>query len=211
MSTAAFSKATRFVQFCDENGLAYGIKHTENVPHVTIFDEGGIPASVDNSTETLQTITYEHHEIHSGSHFNYCDYSLNESSGAIIEFIMTVSNTTTWTHLVFDAYASEGATIELYEGTTGVTGGTVITPRNNNRNSSTVSTITLVKDPAAITSDGVRAAGFLAGGGRTAGFASRDNEYVLMQNTSYLVRITSLAVSNDISWCAEWYEHADKN
>lgn len=177
----------------------------------TLYDEGGIPISVDDSTETLQVIEYEHHEIHSGSHYNYCDYSLNESSGNTIELVITQPDTAKWAHVTFEFYASEGATIELYEGTSGVTGGTTITPRNNNRNSINTSVLTIIKDPAAITTDGTRAAGFLAGGGRTAGFSSRDKENVLKQNTSYLIRITSLAVSNDISWCGEWYEHTDKN
>lgn len=168
-------------------------------------------SGIDASTETLQTISYEHHEIHSGSHYNYCDYSLNEGSGNTIEFVMTTPNTTKWAHLVFQVYSSEGATLELYEGTTGVTGGTAITPRNNNRNSSNVSDITLIKDPTTITDNGTRASGYLAGGGRTSGVVERGNEFVLKQNTAYLVRITSLAVSNDISWCAEWYEHTNKN
>lgn len=28
-------------------------------------------------------------------------------------------------------------------------------------------------------------------------------------NQTYLVRITSLANSNDISWCVDWYEHTN--
>jgi hypothetical protein len=166
--------------------------------------------NIDESTRALEVITYEHHEIHSGSHYNYCDYSLNESVDVIIEFVMTTPDTTKWVHLAFGIYSSEGATVELYEGPSGVVGGSTIIPRNNNRNSSNLSDVTIVKDPTSITSDGIRAAGFLAGGGRTAGFASRENENVLKQNESYLVRITSLANSNDISWCAEWYEHIDK-
>lgn len=192
-----------------ENGIS---TNSNSQLNVSLYDVDGVgPAALDDSTNSIQTIEYEHHEIHSGSHYNYCDYSLNESSGAIIEFVMTTPNTTKWVHLAFEVSSSEGATIELYEGTTGVTGGTTITPRNNNRNSANTSDVTLVKDPSAITSDGIRASGYLAGGGRTAGFAERDREFVLKQNTAYLVRITSLAVSNDISWCAEWYEHTDKN
>jgi hypothetical protein len=185
--------------------------NSENPLPVTLFDEGGISASVDDSTETLQTIEYEHHEIHSGSHFNYCDYQTGVALNGTIEFVMTVPDTTEWPHLAFLVYSSTGALLELYEGTTGVSGGTSITPRNNNRNSSHASTVTLVKDPASITSDGTRASGYVAGAGRTAGFAERNRELVLKRNTAYLVRITSTASSNTISWCAEWYEHIDKN
>ena len=164
---------------------------------------------LDKTTKSNSFVSYEHHEIHDGSHFNYCDYALNQASGAVIEFILVTPDTTKWTHFTFEVYASEGATIELYEGASTISGGTTITPRNNNRNSTNTSTITLTKDPASIGDDGTKAAGFVAGGGRTAGVVGRDKENILKQNETYLVRITSLAVSNDISWCAEWYEHTN--
>jgi len=169
------------------------------------------PISIDSSTHAINAITYEHHEIHGGSHYNYCDYLAATGSGTVIEFIFTTPNTTKWVHLTFDVFSATGATIQLYEGTSGITGGTPITPRNNNRNSSNTSDVTLLKDPSAITSDGARAAGFLAGAGRNSGFVARDKEYILAQNQTYMVRITSTAASNAISWCAEWYEHTDKN
>lgn len=176
-----------------------------------IMGPDGSQAGIDASTETIRTITYEHHEIHSGSHYNYCDYALGLANNATIEFFITVADTAKWPHVVFEFSASEGATIDLYIGTSGVSGGTTITPRNNNGNSANTAGMTIVKDPATITSDGTKVAGFLAGGGRTAGFASRDKENVLQQAQTYLIRMTSLAVSNDISWCGEWYEHTDKN
>jgi len=166
--------------------------------------------SVDNSTNSTNSILYEHHEIHSGSHFNYCDYALNQAVSVEIEFVLVTPNSDKWTHFTFEVTASEGATIELYEGSSGITGGASITPRNNNRNSSKASTVTITKDPTSITSDGIKAAGFIAGGTRTSGLVGRDKENILKANETYLVRITSLANSNDISWCAEWYEHTDK-
>lgn len=166
---------------------------------------------IDSSTETLQQISYEHHEIHAGNHFNYADYALAQAIAAEIEFVITTPNTTKWSHATLEFSASEGAAIELYEGASGITGGTSITPRNNNRNSSKTSDMTIVKDPTSITSDGTKASGFLAGGGRVAGIKSREKEFVLKQNETYLIRITSLANNNDISWDAEWYEHTNKN
>ena len=166
---------------------------------------------IDPTTNMIKSIDAPHYEIHEGHHFNYCDYALNQAVDTTIEFVMTTPNTTEWVHFTFSVYASAGATLELYVETSGVTGGTAITPRNNNRNSSNTSSVTLVKDPASITSDGTRASGYLAGGTRTSGIASREQEYILKQNTAYLVRITSLANSNNISWCAEWYEHTNNN
>lgn len=176
----------------------------------TLYDTGGIPASVDDSTESLQVIDYAHHEVHSGSHYNICNYQRGNGINDLIEFTVTTPDTTKWGHLTFSVYSGQGATIDIYEGTNTIVGGTTITPRNNNRNSLNTSVMTVLKDPTSLV-DGVFAAGYLAGAGRDAGFASRENEYILKQNESYLFRITSLANTNDISWCFEWYEHTDKN
>jgi len=165
---------------------------------------------VDTTTNAVKTLDYPHAEVHEGSHFNYCSYQLNNASAATIEFVVTTPDTTKWGHLTFEFGADQGATVDIYEGTSGVTGGTTITPRNNNRNSATASVMTIVQDPAAITSDGTLAAGFLAGGTRTSGFAVREKENILKQNETYLFRITSLANSNDISFCFEWYEHTNR-
>jgi hypothetical protein len=196
--------------FTDNIDGKYGLVNASAL-YGRVSDSLLVPVKVEGSTQDLQIIEQDHAEIHSGDHYNYCEYSLGEGSGATIELVVTTPNTTKWAHTTFEFYASEGATIELFEGTSGITGGTSITPRNNNRNSINTSALTIIKDPTTITSDGTRAAGFLAGGGRTAGFTTRGKENVLKQNEIYLIRITSLAVSNDISWCGEWYEHTDKN
>ena len=166
---------------------------------------------IDPSTNSIQVVDYEHHEIHGGDHYFYCDYALNQSGSAVIDFIFVSPDTDKNPHLTFSMGASEGATMELYKGASGITGGTSITPVNNNGNSANTSAVVLTKDPSAITSDGTRAAGYVAGGGRTAGAVSRSNEIVLDRNATYLVRISSLATSNDIGWRAEWYEHTAKH
>jgi hypothetical protein len=165
---------------------------------------------IDVNTHSTIMIEIEHSKIHSGYHYNYCDYQLNNASAATIKFIVTTPNTTNWVHLTFMFYSSDGATIQLYKDASGVTGGTSITPRNNNRNSLNTSPFTIIKDPTSVTSIGTRASGFLAGAGKEAGMTQRDKENILKQNTTYYLLITSLAVANDISWCFEWYENINK-
>ncbi len=165
---------------------------------------------IDNTTKSNKTIEYEHSEIHEGNHFNYCDYQENIALNDNIEFVLTTSDTTKAIHFNFEVYSSLGCKIEVYEAASGVSGGTTITPRNNNRNSNKLSTITLIKDPSSISNDGTRAAGYLAGAGRSSGFYKRENELLLKTNTIYLLRITSSANSNNISWCGEWYEHINE-
>jgi len=168
-------------------------------------------SGIDASTEAQMNIGYEHHEIHSGSHYNYCDYILGLGSSVVTEFVITTASTTSQMHLTFEAFSVTGATLELFEGASGITGGTVLTPRNNNRNSLNTSGVILLGEPVSVAADGTRAAGYLLGGNRAAGATSRDNELILKPNTIYLVRITTTASSNAISFCAEWYEHVPKN
>lgn len=177
---------------------------------ITPYESNGAEYKQDLATGSFTTVGYEHHEIHAGSHYFICDYSLDEANGATIEFVLTTDDSTKWMHSTLDYSASDGATLEVYKDPTGITGGTTLTPVNNNGNSANTSLATIIKDPTSITSVGVRAAGFIAGGGRTAGFNQREREIVLEQNTAYLFRITSLAVSNDIGWCFEWYEHTNR-
>ena len=176
-----------------------------------LVNANGNPIGIDEATRSMQVIEYEHHEIHSGSHYNVCDYSAAAlASGAVIEFLFTTPDTAEWSHLTFTIFSATGATIELYSGATGITNGTAITAFNNNGNSTNTSNVVILKDPSGIASDGVRVAGFLAGAGREAGFSTRSKENVLTQGSTALVRITSTAAQNRISWCAEWYEHTNK-
>jgi hypothetical protein len=46
----------------------------------------------------------------------------------------------------------------------------------------------------------------LAAGGKVRG----DSEFILKQNTKYLINITSLSAANNISASFAWYEHTSK-
>lgn len=164
---------------------------------------------VDGATQSSTAITWEHHEIHEGDHFFICDYILNQAAAYTKEFVITTPTGTKQVHATLSFSASDGATLEVYKGSTSIVGGTPITPLNNNGNSSNTTISTILADPTS-TVDGARAAGFIAGGARESGFASREREIILEAGATFLFRITSLAVSNDIGWCFEWYEHTDK-
>lgn len=160
----------------------------------------------DETSRLLATLDAEHSAIHKGWHFFICDYDDAIQINEKIEFVLTTPNTAKWTHMNLDFASTLGAKLEIYEGSTNVVGGTTVTPVNNNRNSNNTSVLTIVKDPVSITA-GTRIAGYLAGANRTSGVQERDRELVLKQNTTYLFRFTSLANSNAISFCWEWYEY----
>lgn len=167
-----------------------------------VFDSNGNPYYPFNQIE------YEHNEIHEGNHFFICDYATSGFNSAdTIEFVITTPDTTKWAHMTIGFESILGATLDVYEGSSNVVGGTAVTPKNNNRNSDTVSTLTILKDPTSIT-DGTKIAGFKAGANRRAGAVQRDREIILKQNTTYLFRFTSSANSNAIGYCGEWYEES---
>jgi hypothetical protein len=171
-----------------------------------IMDVDSNVAKVDSMTDTLQIIEYEHHEIHSGSHFTISDYDTSVALNETLEFIVTTPDSLKWAHMTIGFASTLGATLDVYEGASNVVEGTSVTPKNNNRNSDTASVLTIIADPTSIT-DGTKILGFMAGAGRTAGFVSRDREIILKQDTTYLFRFTSLANSNAWSYVGEWYEH----
>ena len=168
-------------------------------------------ARLDASTNSIQTVNYRHHEIHSGSHYFASGFDTGLGNGDTVEFVFTTPNTTTWIHMLFNFTFALGGNMIVYEGASGITGGTTLTPVNNNRNSTNTSASTVVKDPTSITSDGTPIAAYQAGANKSSGFAAQNEEIVLKQNEIYLFRFTSTATGNSLSYTGEWYEHTDKD
>jgi len=183
---------------------------------VTIQGGGGGSkgsARLDASTEALETVSYAHHEIHSGSHFFVSDQATG-ASGATREFLITTPDTTKWSHLIFEAQSTLLTTMALYEGADR-NGTNLQVAYNNNRNSGTSATTTVHEATAGGTTDGTliwtAKWGTAAGGGKVGGAARQDSEIILLQDTKYILRLTSGANNNVISTLLEWYEHTNKN
>jgi hypothetical protein len=90
---------------------------------------------IDAATSSLQQVSYEHHEIHSNSHYFVEDFDdTNFEATDVIDFVFTTVTGSSWVHLVF-AYEAVGlAQLDAYEGATGTANaGTLIVPRANNR------------------------------------------------------------------------------
>lgn len=172
-------------------------------------------SGIDASTESIQTIDYEHHEIHSGSHYYIQGYlELDDTDTFYIKIV--TPNTTKWAHFVFDIKSTGICTTYLDEAATGgMTGGAAKTPINNNRNSANASAMVITGGVTTATSYTLRleddkwgANGFkeTIGGG-----SGRSDELLLKQNTTYLRSFISGADNNIIQFKASWYEHTDKN
>lgn len=189
-------------------GLIRGFRSKDNTAQ---------PLRLDRSTNTIQTIEYEHHEVHAGSHFFVVSYAVLENNH-VLQFTWQMPNTTTWTHWTWRISTEIEILWQIYEGGT-ITNplANAITPLNSNRNSSNTSGTTMryedhVNLADADTDVSIAAATLLksgiSGSGKDFGTAGRETELVLDQNALYVLRATAKAAGY-INFEMEWYEHAD--
>lgn len=174
---------------------------------------------IDASTSSLQGIDYEHHEIHSGSHYfviGYQDLSINN----VLDFTWQMPDTTKWIHWAWKITTESETLWQVYENVVATNPlANAITPYNSNRNSGNTSGATmkfeLQTNLAGANADtNVSASTLLAGGisgsGKDSGFTTRDHEIVLDQNILYCLRATANAAGY-INFDMQWYEHTDHN
>lgn len=169
---------------------------------------------LDAATHTLQTIDYEHHEIHAGSHFFYYNYDSEVDTAGPKYYRITTPNTTKWSHMTFTLYSEGIGTWELFENPTVNAAGTAATVFNSNRNSTKTATLIIAYD-ATSTADGTLLATWRTGSGTTApsrigGESSRDKEIILKQNEDYFLKFTPDADNAKVKAELEWYEHTNK-
>lgn len=188
---------------------------SDNPLPVGITDPGGLPAEVDNSTHSLQTVDYSHHEIHSGSHY-YIQGFLQLDDGDDFFVKMTTPDSAKWSHFLFNIKSTGICTSYLDEGAVGgMTGGVSMTPLNNNRNSTNTSNMIIVSNVTDSADYAVRLENDMWGADgfkeNIGGGSGRDDELVLKRNTTYLRTFVSGADDNIIQFKASWYEHTDKD
>jgi hypothetical protein len=173
---------------------------------------------IDASTHAMQTIEYEHHEIHSGSHY-FIDDVVDLAINNVLDIQWTTPNTTQWAHLTFNLATEAETEWYAYEGVTINTPGTAVTPPNSDRNSgntsnATIATITNTSVANANADTAVAGATQIAhgivGAGRNGGFERRDREIILKQNSIYSFRAIANAAGY-INFVINWYEHTNKD
>ena len=180
-----------------------------------IEDRAGRNMSLDRATWVMPTITYEHHEVHSGSH--YCisitdtDLDTAETNG----IVLITTNSTKWVHMLFSADDTVAATLSIYEGIIQTNLGAAITPINSDRNSTNLSDTKLYQgSTTVITNFGTVVKRTLIGTNnplnRQGGGTRGENEYILKQNTAYAILIEGNADNGRANVGLCWYEHTNK-
>jgi len=181
---------------------------TSGALHVT---ESNLTNAFDGITTAIKTIDSAHHEIHNGDHYKAGFQDTSMATNETITLLFVTPASVEWAHWILTAQATGAVVIELYEGAT-ATGGTPVTRFNRNRNSLNDST-TLVYHTPSVTADGTKIVERWVGnegfkesvGGEMRG----DSEFILKQDTKYLIRLT--AVNNGIKGAigGDWYENTN--
>jgi len=179
---------------------------------VTIYRSDGTEGLVDDTTGALVGIDAAHAEIHAGDHFFITNYITLNIAGTLI-YGVTTPNTTKWAHLFWEVDCTGETLFQVYEVATW-TGGTPVTPVNSNRNSATVSGLTIATAPTISVAGNLLAASLLGlaaapSKAALAGNSKREDEMILKQNTQYVFKFTSNSNSNNITYRALWYEHTN--
>jgi hypothetical protein len=199
-----------------------------------ISDDEWRHARIDASTHAIQTVEYEHHEIHGGSSFHVSfanTTSADDDHRSCITF--TTPAGTKYAHLIMTVSASSPAEAYILEAFSAIDEGegTEKTIYNRNRNSSTTSTmISHAASPAAgsVTtwtetqianaqlSGGTAIEHIILAGGegpRSVGGTSRGTqEWVLDADKHYMFYIQNIgANANTHNISLDWYEHTDKD
>ena len=169
----------------------------------------------DRSTNAINTIEYEHHELHAGSMF--CVNNMADlGSGASAVFLISTPSTSTWAHLKYDVSVEAEMSLQMWESSTTSSDGVALSVYNRNRNSSGSNTVAIYISPN-ITASGTQIGALKRGGGTSApgrfgGNARADDEFILKTGTKYLMKIINDGAGT--AWYSAkmcWYEHADIN
>lgn len=167
-----------------------------------------LPQKYDEILGNLITITSEHNEIHEGEHYRCSNANLDFSTDAYWLFRTGNRNT----HLTLSFNASKPGELYAYENTNFATTGDQIGCGNSKRTSTNTTASLAYANPTindlglqllieVIGTDGVNVQGGV-GGSR-----SRGSEFILKQNTNYLIRYDPQASGTRASISISYYEN----
>jgi len=167
----------------------------------------GVMLSIDDTVSGAVVIDVMHREIHEGNAFTAFISDLALADDASINIVLT---STASVHLRVEGEVGGDSQFFMYEGPTLATGGTDFTPIALNReiNSASATTVGINAEYGATGTtilDRIIPAGTGIAG--IAGSTGSDNEYILMPNTIYMIRIENEAGAAELAGITlNWYE-----
>ena len=207
-----------------------GVKYQEVIVHGLTGDETYKGLRIDATTHSVQTISYEHHEIHSGSSFTVFNQDDSVASAAGLSFSFKTPNTAKLIHLIVECMSSGESITTLLETASSTADGdgeVAVVPVNRQRDSGgattlledtttgSFDTVGVTKYPESVgigdhptgtTIDVISAGSGNKGGGAARGY----EEFVLARNTVYGIVMLSKAAANAMILKLDWYEHTQR-
>lgn len=161
----------------------------------------------DEITGALATIAIPHHEVHTGEMFEASYFVLSLANNGSIDFRLPTG--AKFCHFVFDCACGGNAEVQFYA-SANLAGGTPVTAWNMNRPSANVATMSVLHTPAVIGAGTLVYNAMLPGGrgpNAAGGTARQGTEWILKQNTVYLLRLFNRSGnSQPTSIVVQWYE-----
>lgn len=180
-----------------------------------LIDEFGIQSQMlgDNSFQgSPVTIDIAHHEIHCGDMYVTTRiFDLANAASDVLHIIVPNETGTLLTmkkyHTLISFNSEAEAEMNIYEAPTTSNNGTLLTKINRERNSTYTSNLGIYHTPTSSV-DGTLIYSKHIGNGIAIGGGVRSDEFVLKNNTKYLIRLTNFAAGNNhISWELNHYIH----
>jgi hypothetical protein len=158
---------------------------------------GGAPVMID----------IPHHEIHCGDSFT-CSYNASLGNGASSDILLVVPNEAVKRfHLTVNIGVGTEVTYFLYEDATTSANGTALAWYNRERNSVLTTSLSISHTPT-VTTTGTAIDTDRFGAKQTASSVERSEEFVLKNNTKYLLRVTNgSGNASFVSWKLNHYIH----
>lgn len=160
---------------------------------INYLQTGYVAPFVDPLHNCVVVLDEEHSKIHQGKLFTLAKRVNIANVGGVATFLGIVP-AAVYPHFRNITVSSDGGPfdVDFYEGTTVSANGAAIAAYNNNRNATTVPGL-LVYDTPTITADGILLEPILIPGTKQSGSLGSDssNEWILKENTKYLIRITN--------------------
>lgn len=184
-----------------------GVEVTEKrALKVAIVDPTGKQWEMDNITYAGVVIDGAHHELHEGNMFEISG-AATLASGAVLNVLIDLTANTVPPHFIFSFRSTGEMNVQLFEDVVVSANGVAIATINRNRLSNNLSQTKAYTAPTVIATGTLLTSAHLGSGNNTGGESRANNEWVLAHGKKYLIRITSEAAGNDISYMHEYYEH----
>lgn len=179
----------------------------------TIYNGSNTPLSLDENGHAI-VVSHVEDAIHVGEHYYISGFATLGNNAGVDDTLyvkLVTPDTAIRVHFRWEINAGGILETNFWEGASGgMTGGTGVTPINNNRNSDSTSDIVITSGVTVATSKGTLLDPVKVGGtgfkSVVGGNAGMDDEIILKQDTTYFREFISTSENNIITFRALWVE-----